>query len=58
MSLLMSPIFAVSLAYSASLEEVLAAGGALGGLPWPSFATEDTKAALKPKKLEGRMARG
>ena len=54
----MSPIFVVSSAYSASLEEVLATGGALGGLPWPSPAIENTEAALKPKKPEGRMAGG
>ena len=57
-SLLISFIFEVSSAYSASFEGVLAAGGALGRLPWTSPASEDTGLALVSEELEGLMAGG
>ena len=51
-------MFVVSSTCFATFEEVLAVGGALGGLPQISFASEDAGSALESKELEGRMVRG
>ena len=55
---LTSPALVVSLAYSLPLEEVSAAGGALGGLPWTSPAFEGDRSALESEELVRRMAGG
>ena len=54
-SLVVSLAFSVSLAYLASLEEMLATRGALDGLALPSSAFKETGSALEP---EMHMARG
>ena len=58
MSLLTSPILVVSSACSPPSEEVLATGGALGGLPWASPAFEDARSALEFEELAGCIAGG
>ena len=57
-SVLTSPVFIVSSAYSAPFEEVWAVRGALGELPWISPTSEDAGSALESEDLKGRMAGG
>ena len=57
-SLVVSTSFSASSDCPASLEEILAIGGALGGLSLPSSASKETGSALKPKEPEERMTRG
>ena len=54
-SLLTSPVFVVSSTCSATFEEVLGVGGALGGLPCISPTSEDAGSTLEFEELEGRI---
>ena len=56
--LLTSLALVVSSACYPPSKEVLAVGGALGGLPWTSPASEGAGSALESEELIGRMVGG